>query len=117
MKISHHPGVPILLAAGLWFAATTLPARAQEPAGGTDIAVVGLDDTLKKLGQMKGNRDALQAQLFLNLFKGLARPGQAEGGRARLDYHVDIADNGHVLVNGQDLTALIEITRKLAPKG
>lgn len=87
-------------------------ALAQAPLAATDITVRGLEDTIKALSGMKDNRSAAQASLVLMLLKGLGRPSKGEDGRSRLDYQLQIGQDGKVLVNGIDIVPLLEATVK-----
>lgn len=90
-----------VLAAGGAFAQT-----AKTAPGGTNISVVGLEDSLTKLQSMK-TRNAAQAVLFLQLIKGVGKRGTAADGRSQYDYRIDVTDSGGVLVNGIDIAPIL----------
>ena len=79
---------------------------AKAPPGGTNISVVGLEDSLSKLQGMK-TRNAAQAVLFLQLMKGVGKKGTAADGRSQYDYRIDVTDTGGVLVNGIDIAPIL----------
>ena len=79
---------------------------AKAPPGGTNISVVGLEDSLGKLQGMK-TRNAAQAVLFLQLMKGVGKKGTAADGRSQYDYRIDVTDTGGVLVNGIDIAPIL----------
>jgi hypothetical protein len=79
---------------------------AKAPPGGTNISVVGLEDSLSKLQGMK-TRNAAQAVLFLQLMKGVGKKGTSADGRSQYDYRIDVTDTGGVLVNGIDIAPIL----------
>ncbi len=79
---------------------------AKAPPGGTNISVVGLEDSLSKLQGMK-TRNAAQAVLFLQLMKGVGKRGTSADGRSQYDYRIDVTDTGGVLVNGIDIAPIL----------
>ena len=95
--------------------AAALPGRAApEPAreSGTDISVRNIDYVIRRLNELArsgNNKQAAQSALVLNLLKGMGRAEPGEAGRGRLDYHLEVAGDGHILVNSQDLSALIAL--------
>jgi hypothetical protein len=90
-----------VLATGAAFAQS-----AKAPPSGTNISVVGLEDSLTKLQGMK-TRNAAQAVLFLQLMKGVGKRGTATDGRSQYDYRIDVTDTGGVLVNGIDIAPIL----------
>ncbi|KJV10180.1 hypothetical protein VZ95_06655 [Elstera litoralis] len=100
-----------LSAIGLMIAAVLASAgvsaqSAKAPPGGTNISVVGLEDSLGKLQGMK-TRNAAQAVLFLQLMKGVGKKGTSADGRSQYDYRIDVTDTGGVLVNGIDIAPIL----------
>ncbi|MFY8106880.1 MAG: hypothetical protein ACOVKO_08175 [Elstera sp.] len=93
--------VAVVLASGAAFAQS-----AKAPPSGTNISVVGLEDSLAKLQGMK-TRNAAQAVLFLQLMKGVGKKGTASDGRSQYDYRIDVTDTGGVLVNGIDIAPIL----------
>lgn len=93
--------VAVVLASAGASAQTAKPAP-----GGTNISVVGLEDSLSKLQGMK-TRNAAQAVLFLQLMKGVGKKGTAADGRSQYDYRIDVTDTGGVLVNGIDIAPIL----------
>ena len=91
-----------------------LPAGAQQAqlaqAGrsGMDISVRGVEDAIKQLNAVQGNPKAQQAALVLLLIQGAGKKEPAEGGRSRYDYHVDVHPDGHILINGLDISVLMQ---------
>jgi hypothetical protein len=104
----------LLLAASL-AAVCAFPAAAQQnPAA--DIAVSDMETVIAALQQRKGDRNSAQAALFLTLLKQIGRPAAHDNGKPRLDYKVEIAQNGGILVNGIDIVPLINTAAKFSPK-
>ena len=104
-----------LIAAGL-VAALTIgvvagDALAQAGRSGMDISVRGIEDTIKQLNAVQGNPQAQQAALVLLLIQGLGKK-QPEGAHTRYDYRVDTQPDGHILINGLDISVLIQAAQK-----
>ncbi len=95
-----------LTVAGLLMAGGAVAQTAKTPPSGTNISVVGLEDSLSKLQAMK-TRNAAQAVLFLQLIKGVGKKGTAADGRSQYDYRIDVTDSGGVLVNGIDIAPIL----------
>ncbi len=95
-----------LVAAGVLAAGGAFAQTAKTAPGGTNISVVGLEDSLTKLQSMK-TRNAAQAVLFLQLIKGVGKRGTAADGRSQYDYRIDVTDSGGVLVNGIDIAPIL----------
>jgi hypothetical protein len=94
-----------------------LPARAAPPeqqaqAGrsGIDITVRGIEDGIKQLNAVQGNPQAQQAAIVLLLIQGAGHK-QAEAGGNRYDYHVDVHPDGHILINGLDISVLMQAAK------
>ncbi len=82
-------------------------AQGAKPApSGTNISVVGLEDSLTKLQNLK-TRNAAQAVLFLQLMRGVGKKGTAPDGRSQYEYRIDVTDSGGVLVNGIDIAPIL----------
>ena len=104
-----------LIAAGL-VAALTIgvvagDALAQAGRSGMDISVRGIEDTIKQLNAVQGNPQAQQAAIVLLLIQGLGKK-QPEAGRTRYDYRVDTQPDGHILINGLDISELIKVANQ-----
>lgn len=95
-----------LTVAGFLMAGGAVAQTAKTPTSGTNISVVGLEDSLSKLQAMK-TRNAAQAVLFLQLIKGVGKKGTAADGRSQYDYRIDVTDSGGVLVNGIDIAPIL----------
>ncbi|MDX2104108.1 MAG: hypothetical protein EAZ99_06205 [Alphaproteobacteria bacterium] len=107
-----------LLAAvtALCLAAPLVEASAQQrPAGSesVEVTVRNMEAAINRLNQMRDNPKAAQAALVLQLLRGAGRPGPAENGRSRLDYRIDVAPDGRVLVNDVDVNALIDTINRM----
>jgi len=97
-----------------------VPAAAEAPAAAAnaqlaqagrdamDISVHGIDDAIKTLSGVQGNPQAQQAALVLLLVQGVGKKRPPEGGRSRYDYEVDVHPDGHILINGLDVSVLIQ---------
>ena len=83
------------------------PQQAQAGHSGMDITVRGIEDAIKQLNGVQGNPKAQQAALVLLLIQGAGKKGAPENGRARYDYHIDVTPDGHILINGLDVSVLI----------
>lgn len=84
----------------------TVPAYAQAP--GSEVYIIGLEDTIRRLDRLPIDKQSvLEAKALLTLFQGLGRKGRPEGGRARLEYHVELTDSGQITINGQDIIPLL----------
>ncbi len=95
-----------LLVAGVLATGAVSAQSAKGAPSGTNISVVGLEDSLTKLQGMK-TRNAAQAVLFLQLMKGVGKKGTASDGRSQYDYRIDVTDTGGVLVNGIDIAPIL----------
>lgn len=95
-----------LAAAGILVAGGACAQTAKTPPGGTNISVVGLEDSLTKLQTLK-TRNAAQAVLFLQLMRGVGKKGTAADGRSQYDYRIDVTDSGGVLINGIDIAPIL----------
>jgi hypothetical protein len=73
-----------------------------------DISVRGVEDAIKQLNAVEGNPKAQQAAIVLLLIQGVGKKQPQEGGRSRYDYHVDVHPDGHILINGLDISVLIQ---------
>ncbi len=80
---------------------------AQAGRGAMDIQARGIEDVIKQLNQVQGNPQAQQAAVVLLLIQGLGKK-QPEGARTRYDYHVEAQPDGHILINGLDISVLIQ---------
>jgi hypothetical protein len=100
-----------MLAAGLLAGVTVGGALAQVEHAGMDISVRGIEDVIKQLNTVEGNPQAQQAAIVLLLIQGLGKK-QPESGRARYDYHVTAQPDGHILINGVDISVLIQAAQK-----
>ena len=85
---------------------------AQAGRSGMDISVRGVEDAIKQLNGVQGNPQAQQAALVLLLIQGAGKKQPAEGGRSRYDYHVDVQPDGHILINGLDISVLIQAAQQ-----
>ena len=84
------------------------PAAVDNPVStGIDVSVVGLEDGIHRLQEFKGNQQAAQGLIALALLQTVGRRDAPVNGRSRLDYHVEISPEAHVLVNGADVTMLM----------
>jgi hypothetical protein len=81
---------------------------AQAGRSGMDISVRGVEDAIKQLNAVEGNPKAQQAAIVLLLIQGAGKKQPAEGGRTRYDYHVDVQPDGHILINGLDISVLMQ---------
>ena len=81
---------------------------AQAGRGGMDISVRGVEDAIQQLNAVEGNPRAQQAALVLLLVKGAGKKQPAEAGRTRYDYHVDVEPDGRILINGLDISILMQ---------
>src|SRR3954465_14186443 len=81
--------------------------QAQAGQSGMDITVRGIEDAIKQLNGVQGNPKAQQAALVLLLIQGAGKKGAPENGRPRYDYHIDVTPDGHILINGLDVSVLI----------
>ena len=79
----------------------------------TDVTVVGIEDAVAKLNGLQGHRDAAQAALVLQILRGAGEKLPPEGGRSRLVYHVDVTQDGHVVVNNIDVSTLIQMANQV----
>ena len=95
------------LAASLAIGAAGGAALAQAGRGAMDIQARGIEDVIKQLNAVEGNPRAQQAALVLLLIQGLGKK-QPEGGRTRYDYRVEAQPDGHILINGIDISVLIQ---------
>jgi hypothetical protein len=93
------------LSAGAAWSAVEL---AQAGRSGMDISVRGVEDAIKQLNAVEGNPKAQQAALVLLLIQGAGKKQPAEAGRTRYDYHVDVQPDGHILINGLDISVLMQ---------
>jgi hypothetical protein len=101
-----------LLLGALPAAATPGAQEAQAGRNGMDISVRGVEDAIKQLNQVQGNPQAQQAALVLLLIQGAGKKQPIEGGRSRYDYHVDVQPDGHILINGLDISVLIQAAQQ-----
>jgi hypothetical protein len=83
------------------------PQQAQAGRSGMDITVRGIDDAIKQLNAVEGNPKAQQAAIVLLLIQGAGKKQAPENGRTRYDYHVDVTPDGHILINGLDVSVLV----------
>jgi hypothetical protein len=83
------------------------PQQAQAGRSGMDITVRGIDDAIKQLNAVQGDPKAQQAAIVLLLIQGAGKKGTPENGRTRYDYHVDVTPDGHILINGLDVSVLV----------
>ncbi len=83
------------------------PQQAQAGHSGMDITVRGIEDAIKQLNGVQGNPKAQQAAIVLLLIQGAGKKGAPENGRPRYDYHIDVTPDGHILINGLDVSVLI----------
>ena len=81
---------------------------AQAGRSGMDISVRGIDDAIKQLNAVQGNVQSQQAAIVLLLIQGAGKKQAPENGRTRYDYHVDIQPDGRILINGLDVSMLIQ---------
>jgi hypothetical protein len=95
------------LAASLAAGALGGGAWAQAGRGAMDIQARGIEDVIKQLNAVPDNPRAQQAAIVLLLIQGLGKK-QPEGGRTRYDYHVEAQPDGHILINGLDISVLIQ---------
>lgn len=87
------------------------PALAQERTV-IDVSARGVDDAIKRLAETPGNRQAQQALIVLTLLKGFGKPGGVEGGRARLDYQIEVTPDARILINGVDFSVLAQAANR-----
>ncbi len=95
----------------LAFAFSATPAKAQERVV-IDVTARGIDDAIKRLSDIPGNRQAQQAALVLTLLKGFGKPAGLEGGRQRLDYQIEATPDGRILINGIDISVLMQAANR-----
>jgi hypothetical protein len=88
-------------------------ARLTAAPAGTDVTVTGIEDTIQKLNGMQGHRDAAQAALVLQILRGAGEKLPPEGGRSRLAYHIDVTQDGHVIINNIDVSTLIQMANQV----
>jgi hypothetical protein len=81
---------------------------AQAGRSGMDITVRGIDDAIKQLNAVQGNVQSQQAAIVLLLVQGAGKKQAPENGRTRYDYHVDVQPDGRILINGLDVSMLIQ---------
>jgi hypothetical protein len=96
------------LTAGLAAVADGAVQLAQAGRNGMDISVRGVEDAIKQLNAVEGNPKAQQAAIVLLLIQGAGKKQPAEAGRSRYDYHVDVQPDGHILINGLDISVLMQ---------
>ena len=84
---------------------------AQAGRSGMDISVRGIEDTIKQLNAVQGNPQAQQAAIVLLLIQGLGKK-QPEAGHTRYDYRVDTQPDGHILINGLDVSELVKVANQ-----
>jgi hypothetical protein len=89
------------------FALAATPAKAQERVV-IDVTAKGIDDAIKRLSDIPGNRQAQQAAIVLALLRGFGKPAGMEGGRQRLDYQIEATPDGRILINGVDISVLTQ---------
>ena len=104
---ARHGWLAAGLVAGLGIGALAGGALAQAGRGAMDIQARGIEDVIKQLNQVQGNPQAQQAAVVLLLIQGLGKK-QPDGGRNRYDYHVEAQPDGHILINGLDISVLIQ---------
>lgn len=95
----------------LAFAFSATPASAQERVV-IDVTAKGIDDAIKRLSDIPGNRQAQQAAIVLALLKGFGKPAGMEGGRQRLDYQIEATPDGRILINGIDISVLMQAANR-----
>jgi hypothetical protein len=86
----------------------TQQAQQGQAGRGMDITVRGIDDAIKQLNAVQGNPQSQQAAIVLLLIQGAGKKQAPENGRSRYDYHVDIQPDGRILINGLDVSVLIQ---------
>jgi len=96
------------LSAGAAWVTASGAQLAQAGRGGMDISVRGVEDAIQQLNAVEGNPRAQQAALVLLLVKGAGKKQPAEAGRTRYDYHVDVEPDGRILINGLDISILMQ---------
>ncbi len=99
------------LVAALTVGAVAGGAVAQAGRSGMDISVRGIEDTIRQLNTVQGNPQAQQAAIVLLLIQGLGKK-QPEAGHTRYDYRVDTQPDGHILINGLDISELIKVANQ-----
>ena len=108
--------VAAALLAGLPAAAEPPVELAQAGRAGMDISVRGVEDAIQQLNAVEGNPKAQQAAIVLLLIQGVGKKQPAEAGRSRYDYHVDVHPDGHILINGLDISVLIQAANQKPPR-
>jgi hypothetical protein len=103
------------LAVGLALGGVAGGALAQAGRGAMDIQARGVEDVIKQLNAVPDNPRAQQAALVLLLIQGLGKK-QPEGNRTRYDYHVEAQPDGHILINGLDISVLIQAAGGKPPR-
>lgn len=101
----------------LAFAFSATPSKAQGQGHAQDRVVIdvsakGIDDAIRRLSDIPGNRQAQQASIVLALLKGFGRPAGTEGGRQRLDYQIEATPDGRILINGIDISVLLQAANR-----
>jgi hypothetical protein len=97
------------------YAFSATPARAQVQAQDRvviDVTAKGIDDAMKRLSDIPGNRQAQQAAIVLALLKGFGKPAGMEGGRQRLEYQIEATPDGRILINGIDVSVLVQAANR-----
>ena len=87
------------------FAAT--PTLAQERTV-IDVTARGIDDAIKRLTSVPGNREAQQAALVLTLLRGFGKT--APGGR--LDYQIEVTPEAQILINGVNISVILQAANR-----
>ena len=100
-------GLAASLAAGAVGGAALAQNLAQAGRGAMDIQARGLSGTALSCLMTSSMPRAQQAAIVLLLIQGLGKK-QPEGGRTRYDYHVEAQPDGHILINGLDISVLIQ---------
>jgi hypothetical protein len=93
------------------FAFSATPSRAQERVV-IDVTAKGMDDAIKRLSGIPDNRQAQQAAIVLALLRGFGKPAGMEGGRQRLDYQIEATPDGRILINGIDISVLMQAANR-----
>ncbi len=97
--------------AGLAATPSFAPIEAQERTV-IDVSARGIDDAIKRLAGVPDNKQAQQAALVLTLLKGFGKPAGVEAGRARLDYQIEATPDGRILINGVDISIILQVANR-----
>ena len=80
-------------------------------AGSFNVVMRGIDSAIKALQPAKGKKpsdDVKQTLAVLNMFQLLGQQGKDADGKEVRNYAIEIKTDGKVLLNGSDMSTLME---------